>query len=134
VSLKRGHEAKKKTVMVVEDDQRLLDLYKMALESTYGYAVVTANDATGALGVFEELCEQGNSPTAVILDNKLPDGLGTLVAKKIMAIDPNVRIVIASAENVQMDNAVVLRKPFLLNALFTAISLGSGLPYARPKQ
>jgi DNA-binding NtrC family response regulator len=125
---------KKKTVLVVEDDQRLLNLYKMALETAYDYAVVTANNAASALVDFEEMHKQSNSPRAVVLDNKLPDGLGTNVAEKIMEIDPNVKIVIASGDEVQMNNVAVLRKPFPMNALFMAMGLTNDFPYGRPKQ
>jgi len=80
------------TILVVDDEEFILDATREVLERL-GYKVLTANDGTEAVKVFEE---RGNDIDLVVTDIMMPqmDGIATIRALKKMR--PDLPIVAAS--------------------------------------
>jgi two-component system cell cycle sensor histidine kinase/response regulator CckA len=83
-----GHE----TILLVEDDRENLDVGKSMLER-FGYTVITAKDSNEAL--FKFSAEKKNI-ALIILDLNLPGTGGQPILKKILAMVPSAKILIAS--------------------------------------
>ena len=86
--LPRGTE----TILVVEDEQMLQFLVKELLES-HGYTVLTADDGSEAIDVY---IEKKDSIDLVLTDIGLPKLSGWDVCKKILALNPNALLIVAS--------------------------------------
>lgn len=97
-----GHE----TILLIEDEEAICDLVSSMLISQ-GYEVLVAND--GASGI--EIYQQNQSKIDLVLtDMGLPRLQGDEVLRRIIAINPNARVVIASG----------FIDPEMKNALFQA--------------
>ena len=79
----------KPTVLVVEDKERLRELYGRWLSETY--RVVTARSATEALDVFDD------SIDVVLLDRRMPDASGDDVLAEMRSSETDVRIAMVTA-------------------------------------
>jgi CheY-like chemotaxis protein len=109
-------------ILVVDDASVLRELFSDLLTSR-GHEVVTAND--GVEGVFK--FRKVEVPfDAVVSDYQMPRMNGVLMLMEILKLDPNVRVVLASADPPDIRKHLpptvkVLRKPFgneeLLGAL-----------------
>jgi CheY-like chemotaxis protein len=86
-----SRECYKPLVLCVDDDQGILDLTRMALEST-GYRVLTANGGLAALEAFAV-----SSVDAVVLDYEMPGMNGGQVAQEMMRMKPHVPKLLFSA-------------------------------------
>ncbi len=84
----RGQE----TILLVEDEQNLLGLMKMALERA-GYTVLTAVDGISAIKIYSLNKEK---IALVLTDLGLPKLDGAAVFTSLMDIDPAVKIILAS--------------------------------------
>jgi CheY-like chemotaxis protein len=86
-----SRECYKPLVLCVDDDQGILDLTRMALESS-GFRVLTANGGRAALEAFAV------SPVdAVVLDYEMPGMNGDQVAQEMMRMKPHVPKLLFSA-------------------------------------
>lgn len=116
-------DKKARKVLVVEDEgdmRLLLDIMlngKSNLEMEYAKSL---KDAGNYL--------QEEQPEVVILDNKLPDGLGIDYISEIKKNYPEIKIIMisgydASAEDVALENGanVFLQKPFTRDQLYNSI-------------
>lgn len=116
-------DKKARKVLIVEDEgdmRLLLDIMlngKSNLEMEYAKSLKDA-------GTF--LKEE--QPDVVILDNKLPDGLGIDYISEIKKNYPEIKIIMisgydASAEDVALENGahVFLQKPFTRDQLYNSI-------------
>jgi DNA-binding response OmpR family regulator len=70
--------AERTTVLIVEDDRELRDLFRLSLTAA-GYGVVAVEDGLDALRVIDE----GGIPSAVILDIGLPRMSGHDVRREL---------------------------------------------------
>jgi len=109
------------TVLVVEDDPGLRDLYRAALTSA-GYAVVAVEDGVDALRRIDD-----RVPSAVVLDLGLPRLNGRDVSRELKsrADTRDIPIVVVSGTDTRdlnpADFACVLRKPIHPEAIVTAV-------------
>ncbi|PIQ68185.1 MAG: hypothetical protein COV91_05440 [Candidatus Taylorbacteria bacterium CG11_big_fil_rev_8_21_14_0_20_46_11] len=106
----------KLTVLVVEDEQAILDLYKILLEQ-WGFRVIPVQ------GVKEALAVLGSRNVDILLtDEKLDDGNGLDVAQASKKQNPTRPIVVCSgtvafgSELQKLANATLM-KPFVAGAL-----------------
>jgi two-component system phosphate regulon response regulator PhoB len=109
------------TVLVVEDDAPVRQLYRAALTSA-GYAVVAVEDGIDALRRVD-----AKTPHAVVLDLALPR-LGGLDVHRELKARPetsNIPVVIATGIDISdldpSEFACVLRKPISADALVMAV-------------
>ena len=112
---------RKTTVLIVEDDAALRVFYKSVL-TLEGYAVVTAEDGLDALKRIEE-----QAVAAVVLDLGLPRLRGEDVGREIASHDPkrDIPVIVVTGgdvSNVNPDDfACVLTKPITAEALVRAV-------------
>ena len=112
---------RKTTVLIVEDDAALRTFYKSVL-TLEGYAVVTAEDGLDALKRIEE-----QPVAAVVLDLGLPRLRGEDVGREIAAHDGKreIPVIVVTGDDVSTINpddfACVLTKPITAEALVRAV-------------
>jgi CheY-like chemotaxis protein len=135
-------------ILIAEDESDISHTYRIALESR-NHDVNIANDGISCLRIYrEELANrrqvssnknnttQGSPPSAtspfdaVVLDYKMPGKDGMEVAKEILTINPDQRIIFASAYVKEtLENSVkklkrvveLLQKPFEIQAFIDTI-------------
>lgn len=122
-------------VLIAEDEDDISRVYKIALEARNHKAIIT-KDGRECFATYKNETEKstwksGRLPfDAVVLDYRMPGLDGMEVAKKILQLNPEQRIIFASAyvketlaESVKELHQVVelLQKPFLANVLVDAI-------------
>lgn len=117
-----------KTILVVDDNEQALALVKEAL-STKGFTVLTANRGAAALTILES--KKGEPVELVIIDLVMPDVDGAELASKILAKQPDMKILVMSgyADDVVVHGIVdsknvdFLGKPFSIRDLFTRVNV-----------
>src|SRR5919201_1937395 len=82
----------KKTILCVDDNDQLLSIRKVILE-TRGYRVVTANSAREALEIFK-----AGAIDLVLTDLVMPEVDGTELIEKIKAISPQTPAILFSGK------------------------------------
>ena len=133
-------------VLIGEDDEYSAEIYRISLKAK-GHDVIITNDGEKCVKVFkhefEQLGEKGQEKAfdVVILDYAMPVINGVEAAKEILTINPNQRIIFATAHLKELlaESAVrlgegteVLEKPFLPNTLVelfeTPLKKGMNMP------
>ena len=114
-------------ILAVDDDPQLLRLLKVFLERS-GYAVV-ASCANGEDAVREVRSDPAGIDVAVV-DLTLPDIQGDQAALQMLALNPNLKILICSGYPYEVEslpaehrgNFAHLQKPFLPKMLLDAVA------------
>ena len=119
------------TVLVIEDEDMLAEMLKTTLTAS-GYAILTAHDGEQGL----ELFKRHQQEIAVVLsDFGLPKFGGDEVFRRIRALDPKARVIIASgfvepaikAEMLEMGLSKFVQKPYspaeVLRAIRSALDV-----------
>ena len=89
-------------ILVVEDDRAVQRALRRLFEAE-GYAVQTADDGAAAVEVFRSF-----SPTAMVLDLRLPGMSGRDVCSAVKQISPAVPIIVLSAASDVSDKVLLL--------------------------
>jgi CheY-like chemotaxis protein len=114
----------RKTVMVCDDETDLLYLFKSALEPTYD--VLAVESGRGCIETFIEEKHKGKKVDVLLLDYKLGDMLGDVVACKIHELNGVKTFLISAYElersviNHLMERRCivgVMRKPIRVSAM-----------------
>lgn len=86
-----------KTILVVEDDPELAEVYETIL-SEADYAVTVAHNGKDALGVVDEL-----KPQLILLDLRMPvmDGVEFLKEYDVKKAHPDVKVIVFSNYDMQ---------------------------------
>lgn len=120
-----GPTARKKTVLIVEDEQKVRELACQFLTAS-GYNVLTAKDGQEALETAERM---GRSIHVVLTDIVMPNMRGTELGLRLKQMYPNLKIVYMTGycEQQQFDHdglgdAFFLQKPFSRDAVAKRIS------------
>src|SRR5712692_9313750 len=120
-------------ILIAEDEESIAEAYRLALEFR-GHEVTMAQDGAQCIERYTAVCsasENRDAPFDVaILDYRMPKMNGLDVAKEILKLRPNQRIIFASAyvretvvESVKQLRMVVelLQKPFELDVLVDTV-------------
>lgn len=83
-------------VLISEDVRHTAMQYKIALEEK-SHEVITTENGDECLKIYHEKQNEKNNFDAVILDYRMPSKDGMTIAKQIRAINPDQRIIFASA-------------------------------------
>lgn len=112
------------TVLIVEDDDSLRELYQIALKLK-GYDVIgTACDGNEAIDMFRNFSIK---PDIILMDHRMPGKNGLEATKEIMEMDSKPKIIFASADTSVREEAIYLgarsfkAKPFSLEYLCSNI-------------
>jgi len=113
---------KKQRILIVEDEGDMCLLLNIMLKGKE-----TEVDHVKTIAAAEEYLEK-ESPSIVILDNKLPDGFGVDMISLIRKKYPSIKIIMisgfaASVKDVALYNGadVFLEKPFTKEQLYNAV-------------
>ncbi len=82
---------KKKTILIVDDEESIHLLYREELEEE-GYAVLSAMSGEEGLKIFEE-----EHPDLVILDINMPGMDGIEVLRQMKQLRPDIPVILSSA-------------------------------------
>ena len=93
---------RKKTVMICDDEQDLLQVFELALESRYN--VILASSGEDCIDRFIEEKNRGNKVHLILLDYRLGDMFGDSVARTIKQYN-GTKIILISAYD--LDSALV---------------------------
>jgi CheY-like chemotaxis protein len=91
-----------KTVMICDDEQDLLQVFELALESKYN--VILASSGKECINRFLEEKNRGNKVHLILLDYRLGDMMGDSVARTIKQYNET-KIILISAYD--LDSALV---------------------------
>ena len=121
-------------ILVVDDDDRLLAVMD-ALLTTAGYQVKSVNNGPDGLREFEHCLQDAHrTPRVVITDLRMPEMIGTDLAKKVKELAPQTRVILVSgyitdeaelATSPYLD--AVMKKPFELSQLLDQVKGAPGL-------
>lgn len=111
------------TILVIEDTQELRE-YLTNILADQGYKVLSAEEGTAALKLFEKI-----SPDLVILDLGLPTISGESVCKEIKKVSPQTQILVLTAKHTVADISATLNlgaddymaKPFEIDELLARV-------------
>jgi len=112
------------TIMVVDDEVFIVDLYRDILKLKGYQVMATAYDGDEALQKIRSIDE---FPDIIILDHRMPNKSGTETMAEIFKINRNAKILFVSAdimvekEALNNGDAGFLQKPFRMNELIDAI-------------
>lgn len=104
-------------ILVVEDEEQLIRLYRRVIEDEEHELVSTATNGEDALPAYREC-----SPDLVLMDNSMPRKTGLETLRDIREEFSDARIVICSSDDVggeaiEAGAVAYLRKPFRLQQL-----------------
>jgi DNA-binding response OmpR family regulator len=97
-------------ILIVDDDQNILRLYKEELEED-GYVVVTASNGQEALEQFDK-----ESPDLVTLDILLPDIDGIKLLRQMKEKRPRMPIIMSTAYDYRDDFAVWASEAYIVKS------------------
>lgn len=113
-----------KTILLVDDEQEILEIYADAVEMTGFVVSGTALNGREAVDIFKTLSVK---PDVILMDHRMPVKSGLEAAAEILLEFPDAKIIIASAdksvehEAVATGVAAFLKKPFSLEYLIETI-------------
>jgi CheY-like chemotaxis protein len=129
-------KTKQPTILVVEDDNRIIEILKIRLQAA-GYRVSTARDAVLAVLMATKL-----RPDLILLDIVLPGDNGLLVAKRLQntaaTADIPLMFLTASSQPGLQEQAMALgavgffEKPYEAEQLLASIDEALGHPLGQP--
>ncbi len=97
-------------ILIVDDDEHILRLYKEELEEE-GYEIVTAKTGAQALEVFQQ-----ENPELVTLDILIPDMDGITLLRKMKEMRPRVPIIMSTAYDYRDDFAVWASEAYIVKS------------------
>ena len=123
------------TVLVVEDDDSLRNLYRIALTLKGHDVIGTAGDGKEAVDMFKNFSIK---PDIILMDHRMPGKNGLEATKEIMKMDGKSKVIFASADKSAREEAISLGvtsfkpKPFSLEKLCSNIkkAMNSGYIHA----
>ncbi|MGA1872729.1 MAG: response regulator [Thermoplasmatota archaeon] len=114
-----------RSVLIVDDEPFIHQLYKDILELNGYHVLAEAYDGLEAIEIYGNLVDK---PDIVIMDHRMPnkDGVDTTITLKEM--DPDAKIIFASADSTIRSRALdagaveFLSKPFQINDLMRVLN------------
>jgi PAS domain S-box-containing protein len=83
-------------ILIMDDEEAIRIIASLAL-SELGYKVITAQDGSEAIRLYEDAYNSGNRFDAVIMDLTIPGGMGGKEAiEKLRAFDPAIKAIVSS--------------------------------------
>jgi two-component system, cell cycle sensor histidine kinase and response regulator CckA len=109
-------------LILVVDDEEFIRKLSTRILSMHGFDIIQAENGKQALEVFEE---RKNEIVLVLLDIRMPDMSGVETFRRLVAIDPGVRIVLCSGygdyEFPPENGYFFVQKPFTVKGLTQSI-------------
>jgi len=94
----KENSQKKPVILVMDDDENIQKLFEINLNKL-DYESIFANDGSQAISIYRDSFEANKVIDIVILDISVPGGIGGKeAAEKILAIDPNAKLIVSSGD------------------------------------
>jgi two-component system chemotaxis response regulator CheY len=112
------------TVFIVDDEPMLHELYGAILEMGWHEIVANAYNGDEAVEIWSRIYDP---PEIIIMDHRMPNKDGVETMKEILKINPNAKIIFASADTAVRNDALdsgacsFLSKPFAMSDLLAGI-------------
>ena len=112
-------------ILIAEDEESLANLYDLVLKK-YGHEIIAIVPSGNEL--VEIFIRSQPRPDLVILDHRLEKMSGLEVLKELLKIDPNLKILFASADDSIMEDAIsagavdYIGKPFSMQELVEVVN------------
>jgi CheY-like chemotaxis protein len=113
----KGNCRQKECILVIDDDERFLDMLKAALEC-FDFIVHTASSPKEAITLYRD---HQRDISMVLLDYRLPGSSGELVFENLQCLNPDVRVVLLTGLQESVADKMLakglrgyLQKPFSL--------------------
>jgi len=112
------------TIFIVDDEPMLHELYGQILAMSGHEIVADAYDGDEAIEMFKMM---NKPPAAVIMDHRMPGKDGIETTKEMLEINPDMKIIFASADDAIRGDALAsgacdfLSKPFPIGDLLAEI-------------
>jgi len=112
------------TVMIVEDEVFLQDLYTEVMTRAGHEVVANAPDGEAAVGAFRAMAKK---PELILMDHRMPVMSGVDAMHEILKLDPSVCILFLTADfSIAKDSILggavgYIAKPFTMEALVGAV-------------
>ena len=112
------------TVMIVEDEEFLQDLYREVLTREGHKVVATALDGNSAVESFRAMRDK---PRLILMDHRMPVKNGMEAMQEILEVDPSARVLFLTADFSIAKAAMLggaagyIAKPFGMEALIDAV-------------
>lgn len=116
-------------ILIVDDEPVLHELLRDIFELNGHRVVGDAYDGLEALRVYRTLLLSYQRPDVVIMDHRMPLKDGVETSAEILQIDPDAKILFASADEKAKDRALeigavdFIKKPFEISVLIDAVEL-----------
>ncbi len=116
-------------ILIVDDEPVLHELLRDIFELNGHRVVGDAYDGLEALRVYRTLLLSYQRPDVVIMDHRMPLKDGVETSAEILQIDPDAKILFASADEKAKDRALeigavgFIKKPFEISVLIDAVAL-----------
>ena len=125
-------------ILIVDDSMFMRQKIATTLAQE-GTRLEEAGDGLQAVATYRNALRKGRAPDAVIMDITMPNMDGIQATSEIMNLDPNARIVIASAigqdetirECINLGAVDYLIKPYRFEKLKTVLETAVVSPFAR---
>jgi len=117
------------TIFIVDDEPALHELYGVFLEMNGHKIVADAYDGNEAVKIFGSM---DTPPEIVIMDHRMPNKNGIEATKELLGINSDVKIILASADDMVKDSALkagacrFMLKPFNVMDLLAEIRVMVG--------
>ncbi len=113
------------TILIVDDEHFIHDLYRNILDTSGKHVVIAdAYDGVEAIEVYKG---SDPKPDIVIMDHRMPEMDGLEGTKALLELDPNVKVIFASADSSIKRTAIengasgFLSKPFRFRELIAQL-------------
>ena len=98
-NLRAEEKSLSQTILVMDDDYDILELFQLKLE-LLGYSTVVARSGEEALELYRLSLQSGERIAAMIVDLTIPGGMGGKeLAPEILALDADAKIIVASGHS-----------------------------------
>jgi DNA-binding response OmpR family regulator len=115
-----GNFNEKDTILLVDDDETVLGVGSLMIQK-FGYKALQATNGMEAIEIFQD---NVNDICLVIIDEKLPDKLGTDICKRLKEFEPDVKVLHTSGlgkslahDSLECGCEAFLLKPFRVQEL-----------------
>ena len=121
-------------VLIVEDDESLRDLYRIALKLKGHDVIGTAGDGNEAVDMFKNYQIK---PDIILMDHRMPGKSGLEATKEILSMNGKSKVIFASADKSVREEAISLGassfkpKPFTLEKLCSNIKKAMNSGYIK---
>jgi DNA-binding NtrC family response regulator len=113
-----------KSIAIVDDEEELCKLFSIMIKRLGYHAACVAHDGDE---IAQAVLEDSIHPDLILMDYRMPTINGMQAAEKILSVRPEIKVIIATADDSVKQDAIsaglfFLQKPFSIAALANAIN------------